>query len=84
MGSDASSFGRQGDVGEALVGEESSEDFEQVVGVIVPFQAELVVTHHHGCCGRRQVHGGVATCPAPAPYPAPSFSFSCWPTKSRD
>lgn len=48
VSADASSFSRQSDIGEALVGKQPAKDFEQVGGVVVPFQTELMVRHFHG------------------------------------
>jgi hypothetical protein len=45
---DASALCRQSDIGETLVGEESTKDFEQVTRVVVPFQAKLMMRHFHG------------------------------------
>lgn len=46
VSSKTTSFRRQRDIGEALIGEETSEDFEQVAGVVVPLEAELVMERH--------------------------------------
>lgn len=44
---DASTLCRQSDIGKTLIGKESTEDFEQVARVVVPFEAKLMMRHFH-------------------------------------
>lgn len=47
---DASTLCRQSDIGKTLIGKESTEDFEQVARVVVPFEAKLMMRHFHRVC----------------------------------
>ncbi len=44
--SNAASLCRQSDIGETFVGKQSAKDVEQVVRVVFPFQAKLMMIRH--------------------------------------